>query len=91
MHAGTLLLCVAVLASGCASLTPAPGRGTYLDHAPRDATSLAPAEGECDEQPHALASPSLSRTGAEVPEHLHRRRNSREVSMGGARAVMLGP
>jgi hypothetical protein len=41
MRADALLLCVAVLAPGCASLPPAPGRGRHLSDTPRMAGSPA--------------------------------------------------
>ncbi len=41
MRADALLLCAAMLATGCASLPPAPGRGRHLSDTPRMAGSPA--------------------------------------------------
>ncbi len=70
-----LLLAMALLSAGCASLTPPPGRGMNLRYMPHEATgpSLAGAPGE--ESPLTRPSPPEP----EAPERLHRRRDSRET------------
>jgi hypothetical protein len=52
-----LLLAAALLATGCASVTPPPGQGRNLGYTPREAAAPAWAEGPGVEPPHALASP----------------------------------
>ncbi|PTL84757.1 DUF2380 domain-containing protein [Vitiosangium sp. GDMCC 1.1324] len=66
-----LMLIMAVLTTGCASLTPPPERGRNLGYTPRE------------ELPRVLAAPSPSSLSEpEVEERLHRRRGSREVVTG---------
>ena len=66
-----LLLACAVLASGCASLPPPPGRGAPLRYTPPGATQPGEAE-----PPHALVS---SPPEPEEPQRLHRRRALRHT------------
>ncbi|HYO59677.1 hypothetical protein [Archangium sp.] len=75
----SLLLATALLFTGCASLTPPPGRGMNLSYTPREAAESASAEGPSDKPPHALASPLPSPPETEAPERLHQRRASREA------------
>ena len=82
MRANTLLLCVALLATGCASLTPAPGRGRSLSYTPRGATGPALAPSPSEEHPRTSAALPPSAAGPAVPERLSRRRGSREVATG---------
>jgi len=79
-----LLLACAVLASGCASLPPAPGRGAPLRYTPPGATEPGVAE-----PPHALASSRPSLPEPEEPQRLHRRRPARHTvtRAGPGRAV----
>src|SRR3954470_22369089 len=51
-----LLLAMALLSTGCMSLTPPPGRGMYLRYTPREAAAPASSEGPGVEAPRALAS-----------------------------------
>jgi predicted lipoprotein DUF2380 len=69
------LLTLALLSTGCVSLTPPPGQGMDLRYTPREADASAPAEGLGVEAPRAPASSSMS----ETPQRLHRRRASRET------------
>ncbi|PTL83546.1 DUF2380 domain-containing protein, partial [Vitiosangium sp. GDMCC 1.1324] len=69
-----LLLAMALLSTGCASLTPPPGREMNLRYTPGDAAVSAPAEGPGFEFPRTVA----STPEPEAPERLHRRRASRE-------------
>ena len=69
-----LLLACAVLASGCASLPPAPGRGAPLRYTPHGGTEPGVAE-----PPHALASSRPSLPEPEEPQRLHRRRPARHT------------
>jgi Predicted lipoprotein of unknown function (DUF2380) len=73
-----LLLVLALLSTGCASLTPPLGRGTSLRYTPGEATGPAVAGGAGEEPPLALASQPPSPPEPEAPERLHRRRGSRE-------------
>jgi len=76
MRADAVLLCMAVLATGCASLTP--GRGRSLSYTPRVATGPALVQLPSDEHPGALAALPPSVPGSEDPERLGRRRGSRK-------------
>ncbi|WNG45490.1 DUF2380 domain-containing protein [Archangium minus] len=69
-----LLLALALLSTGCASLTPPPGRGTSLRYTPREAPGPASVQGPGVESPRILVSTPES----ETPERLHRRRAARE-------------
>ncbi|CAM4541123.1 DUF2380 domain-containing protein [Myxococcus xanthus] len=68
-----LLLVLALLSTGCLSLTPPPGRGMNLRHAPHEAAAPTSVEGPSVEAPGVLASMPES----ETPERLHRRQASR--------------
>jgi hypothetical protein len=68
-----VLLALALLSTGCASLTPPPGQGTSLRYAPREATGPASTQGFGVESPRLLVSTPES----EGPERLHWRRASR--------------
>ncbi|PTL79564.1 DUF2380 domain-containing protein [Vitiosangium sp. GDMCC 1.1324] len=75
-----LVLTLALLSTGCASLTPPSGRGTSLRYTPREATGPASAQGPGVESPLLL----VSTPDAETPERLRRRRASRaEVTAAG--------
>ncbi|WP_164014884.1 DUF2380 domain-containing protein [Pyxidicoccus trucidator] len=91
MRANALLLCVAVLATGCASLAPALGQGRNLSHTPRGATGRALVQPPSDEHSRALASAPLSTAGSEAPERLSRRRGSREVATGASPGSLVSP
>ncbi|WP_308809550.1 hypothetical protein [Archangium lansingense] len=73
-----LLLALALLSTGCASLTPPPGRGTHLRYTPHEAAPPAWAQG-----PGEPSAPE-----PEGPQRLHRRQGAREtvtaVGPGGA-------
>ena len=74
-----LLLALALLTTGCASLTPLPGQEMNLSYTSREAAEPALAEGPSVDPPHALASPPPSLPESEAPERPHRRRGSREA------------
>jgi predicted lipoprotein DUF2380 len=79
-----LLLALALLSTGCASLTPPPGERMILRHTPREATGPASAQGLGIEVPRAPVSPPPSPSAPTAPERLHRRRASRvEVTAEG--------
>ena len=90
MRANTLLLCVALLATGCASLTPAPGRGRSISYTPRGATGPALAQSPSEEHPRPSAALPPSVAGPEVPERLGRRQRSREVATGASPGSVSG-
>ncbi len=77
-----LLLAMALLSTGCMSLTPPPSQATNLRYTPRVVAAPASAEGPSETLPHALASPPPSPPEPEVPERPHRRRGSREAVTG---------
>ncbi|WNG50137.1 DUF2380 domain-containing protein [Archangium minus] len=52
-----LLLAMALLSAGCASLTPPPGRGMRLHYTPHEAAGPAWADGPSEKSPLAHASP----------------------------------
>ncbi|MGZ3458305.1 MAG: DUF2380 domain-containing protein [Archangium sp.] len=68
-----LLLALALLSTGCTSLTPPPGMRTGLRYTPGEATGPASAQGPGVESRRLLVSTPES----EAPERLHRRRASR--------------
>src|SRR6218665_2852780 len=75
-----LLLALALLSTGCVSLTPPPGRGTSLRYTPSEATRPASAQRKGVESPRLL----VATPETETPERLHRRRVSRgEVTAAG--------
>ena len=69
-----ILLALALLSTGCMSLTPPPGQGMNLRYTPREAAAPVSAEWPGVEAPRALA----ATTESDAPERLHRRRASRE-------------
>ncbi|PTL85992.1 DUF2380 domain-containing protein [Vitiosangium sp. GDMCC 1.1324] len=69
------MLALALLSTGCVSLTPPPGQGMNLRYTPRDAAASAPAEGRGVEFPRPLPSPPEP----EAPQRMHRRRAAREA------------
>ena len=90
MRADALLLCVVVLTTGCASLTPAAGRGRSLSYTPRVAEGPALVPSPSEEHPRAPAALPPSIAGPEVPERLGRRRGSREVVTGASPGSVTG-
>ena len=90
MRADALLLAVALLATGCASLTPPPDWDTSLSYTTRGATrpELAPSPNEERPRPSATLPPSVA--GPEAPERLSRRRRSREVATGASPGSVAG-
>jgi len=89
-HVAAGLLCVAVLATGCVSLTPAPGQGKSLGYTPRGAAGLAWVEPASDEHSLAPASPPSSAAAPEQAPRLSRRRNSREAATGVGPGHVMG-
>ncbi|MCY1075409.1 hypothetical protein [Archangium lansingense] len=72
-----LLLAMALLSTGCASMTPPPGQGTRLRYSPREA-----------ETPHCMASPSSLVPKPEMPQWPHHRQGvHEEVGPGRGDAV----
>ncbi|ATB28730.1 DUF2380 domain-containing protein [Melittangium boletus] len=69
-----LLLAMALLSTGCVSLTPPSGRGMSLRYTPREPVPPVSAAGPGVESPHALPAPP----GPETPQRMHQRRASRE-------------
>ncbi|PTL77504.1 DUF2380 domain-containing protein [Vitiosangium sp. GDMCC 1.1324] len=69
----SLLLALALLSTGCVSLTPPPDRGMSLRYTPREPVPSISAAGPGVEAPDLLAPPE-----PETPQRLHRRRASRE-------------
>jgi len=88
MRADAVLLCMAVLATGCASLTPSRGRS--LSYTPRVATGPALVQLPNDEHPGAPAALPPSGPGSEDPERLGRRRGSRKVATGASPGSVAG-
>ncbi|RKH26451.1 DUF2380 domain-containing protein [Corallococcus praedator] len=78
MRADALLLAVVLLATGCASVSQAPGRGRSLSYAP--GVDAGPARGEApsDGRPRARGSPPSSISGPQVSQRLLRRQGGRE-------------
>jgi hypothetical protein len=83
-----LLLAVALLATGCTSLTPPPGRGVYLSDSPHVASGPALAQ-QRSEAPTLASSPS-SPPEPEEPPPLYRRRDSREYVTSAAPVSTAG-
>ncbi|MGZ3461227.1 MAG: hypothetical protein ACXU86_22285, partial [Archangium sp.] len=73
-HRAGLLLALALLSTGCASLTPPPRQGMNLRYTPRETPGPASAQESGVEAPRALA----TRPESKAAERLHRRRASRE-------------
>ncbi|WP_257445991.1 DUF2380 domain-containing protein [Archangium lipolyticum] len=65
-----LLLALALLSTGCVSLTPPPGQGANLRYTPREPVPTVSATGPGFEAPDALPSPP----DPEAPQRLNRRR-----------------
>ncbi|MCY1081610.1 DUF2380 domain-containing protein [Archangium lansingense] len=76
-----LLLAMALLSTGCVSLTPPPNRGLSLHYTPREPVPPVSAAGPSVEAPDALPTPPEP----ETPQRRHRRRASREE------VTVLGP
>jgi hypothetical protein len=74
----SLMLAVALLTNGCASLAPPPSQKRNLGYTPHGASGPTLKEGWGDEAPRALASPPPSPLEPEEPERLHRRQRLRE-------------
>ncbi|MCY1073564.1 DUF2380 domain-containing protein [Archangium lansingense] len=73
-----VLLALALLSTGCASLTPPPaGQGTSLRYAPREVMGPTSVQEPSVESPGAPGSTPPSPSVATAPERLHRRRSSR--------------
>ncbi|NVJ05094.1 DUF2380 domain-containing protein [Myxococcus sp. AM001] len=77
MRADALLWMVAVLAMGCASVTPEPSRGEALRYAPREATSSAWGAAPSDEPPRHPDAPPSAISGPEVHQRRLRRQGPR--------------
>ncbi|MCP3064788.1 DUF2380 domain-containing protein [Myxococcus sp. K38C18041901] len=71
MRANALLLLV-LLATGCASVPQAPGRGGTLSYTPRGGTSPEREDVLSDEGPHASGSPPYSLAGSGAGQRLFR-------------------
>ncbi|NOK12665.1 Tox-REase-5 domain-containing protein [Corallococcus exercitus] len=88
MRADALLLALAMLATGCASVSPTPHRGMSLSYTQPSAPAPEWAQSPREEVPASRASsrPSLATSGAH--ERMARHRNLREDTAGeGLRAV----
>lgn len=80
-----LLLACTVLTTGCASMTPPPGKGMNPSDTPPGVAAPGFAKGPGDERPRTLASSPPSWTEGEGPQRLYRRRGSRAtVTQAGA-------
>ena len=91
MRADALLLCVALLASGCASLSRAPNRSGSLSDMPRGATGPTLTQRPSEEPPRARVSPSRVVAGPEVRERrLHRRVEPRDDATGATSSGVAG-
>jgi len=75
-----LLLACALLTTGCASMTPPPGRAMKPRYTPPVAVAPVIAEGLSDERARDLASSSPSLSENAGPQRLHRRRDSRATA-----------
>ncbi|WP_163778891.1 DUF2380 domain-containing protein [Myxococcus vastator] len=88
MRADALLLWMAVLATGCASVPHALGRGGTLRYAPRVATSPAWDEVPSDEPSRSPAAPPSSISGVEVhPRRLRRQGPRHDATEAGPDTV----
>ncbi|NRD45675.1 DUF2380 domain-containing protein [Corallococcus exiguus] len=76
MRAEAVLLALVLLATGCASVSQAPGRGRSLSYAPREASSPAWVETPSDESPRAQN--LLPRALAGPEQRLLRRQQPRD-------------
>ncbi|MFL5359164.1 DUF2380 domain-containing protein [Archangium sp.] len=72
------LLALALLSTGCASLTPPPGEGTSPRYAPREAPEPSSLQGQDGDAPRAPGSTPPSPSVSTAPERLHRRRAPRQ-------------
>jgi hypothetical protein len=73
-----VLLALALLSTGCASLTPPPGQGTGLHYAPREAVGPPSVQEQDGASARASGSPPSSPSVSTAPERLHRRRAPRQ-------------
>ncbi|MCY1030986.1 DUF2380 domain-containing protein [Corallococcus sp. BB11-1] len=95
MRADALLLALMLMATGCASVSQAPGRGRSLGYTPRGTSSAAWVETPSDEPSHARN--LLPHAFAEPEQRLLRRQQSRDdvaavgdgAVGGGARSAAL--
>ncbi|PTL77514.1 DUF2380 domain-containing protein [Vitiosangium sp. GDMCC 1.1324] len=71
------LLALALLSTGCASLTPPPAERTSLRYAPRETAGPTSVQGQDGASPRAPGSTLPSPSVSTAPERLHRRRASR--------------
>ncbi|MFY0571627.1 DUF2380 domain-containing protein [Archangium lansingense] len=85
-----LMLVLALLGAGCASVTPPHARSMDLRYAPREATGPVLAAGPGDEPPSALPFPQHSPSETAASERIHRRRGSREAVTAAGPAGMEG-
>ncbi|AFE05377.1 hypothetical protein COCOR_03674 [Corallococcus coralloides DSM 2259] len=83
MRADALVLALVLMATGCASVSQAPGRGRSLSYAPREASSPAWVEAPNDEPPRAQN--FLPRALAGPEQRLLRRQQPRDdvTAVGG--------
>ncbi|RKG69833.1 DUF2380 domain-containing protein [Corallococcus sp. CA054B] len=83
MRADVLLLALVLMATGCASVSQAPGRGRSLSYAPREASSPAWVDPPSDESPRAQT--FLPRALAGPEQRLLRRQQPRDdvTAVGG--------
>ncbi len=90
MRANALLLCVALLATGCASLSRAPNQSENLSYMPRGASGPALMQPPSEERPRALASAPPAIPGPDESGRLSRRRGFRDVATGAASGSVGG-
>ncbi|RKI05244.1 DUF2380 domain-containing protein [Corallococcus sp. AB004] len=76
MRADALVLALVLMATGCASVSQAPGRGRNLSYAPREASSPTWGQPPSDESPRAQNFPP--RALAEPEQRLLRRQQPRD-------------
>ncbi|RKH88837.1 DUF2380 domain-containing protein [Corallococcus sp. AB045] len=92
MRADALLLALVLLATGCASVSQAPGRGRSLSYAPREARSPAWEDVPNDEPPRAWDSVPRAFSGSE--QRLLRRQPPRDdvtaVGVGSRKGAVGG-
>ncbi|RKH43474.1 Tox-REase-5 domain-containing protein [Corallococcus sicarius] len=90
MRADALLLSLAVLTTGCASVTPAPRRGVSLSYTQRPAPAPEWAEPQRDDSPPVRTSAPPSLAQREMPGRLVRHRSFRSDSAGDGYQGMAG-
>lgn len=91
MRADILLLTLVLLATGCASMPHAPGRGRTLNYTPRVATSPEMTDAPGDEGPHAIAPPSYSPVvGSGVHQRFVRQLGPRNLATNAAPGSVAG-